>query len=83
MPTVSLDPERFSNTVAPASAWKAEGGVGTHRSSQISTPTTAPGSGSPSAVALKSRSIPNGTSAPPSRTVGGSVPSAGANRRGS
>ena len=40
LPTVSSLAERFAITVAPASAWKVEGGRALHRSSQISTPST-------------------------------------------
>ena len=39
LPIVSLLADRLSKIVAPAIAWKARGGIGTHRSSQISMPT--------------------------------------------
>ena len=38
----SLLAERLISTVAPARAWAELGGIGTHRSSQISTPMTSP-----------------------------------------
>ena len=37
LPTVTLDADRLISTVAPASAASDEGGIGVHRSSQIST----------------------------------------------
>ena len=55
--------DRLSSTVAPASAASELGGIGTQRSSQISTWTTRPGTSS----AANSRSGPNGTSSPPRR----------------
>ena len=58
-------PERFASTVAPASAASADGGTGTHMSSQISTCSTNPGRSS----ALNSRSGPIGTSTPATSTV--------------
>jgi hypothetical protein len=54
-------PERLRSTVAPASAASELGGTGTHRSSQISTCTTSPGT----SRARNSRSGPNGTVTPP------------------
>ena len=58
---VMLLAERFSSTVAPASAPSVLGGIGTQRSSQISAWTTRPGTSS----AANSRSGPNGASTPP------------------
>ena len=46
------------------------GGSGTHRSSQISTPTTRPGRSS----AGNSRSVPNGASRPATRMVSAVIP---------
>ena len=79
LPIVSLLAERLSRIVAPAIAWSELGGIGTQRSSQISTPTTnAPEAGIARGLdASNSRSMPNGTARPPSSISGGSVPSAG------
>jgi hypothetical protein len=43
LPITTFDAERFATTVAPANVAKDDGGVGTHRSSQISTCRTKPG----------------------------------------
>ena len=42
-PMVIGEPDRFAITVAPASAASADGGIGTHMSSQISTNRLRPG----------------------------------------
>ena len=41
-PYTSVLADRLTSTVAPLRAWKELGGIGTHRSSQISTPTISP-----------------------------------------
>jgi hypothetical protein len=64
-PTVIGLPERLASTVAPASAASADGGIGTHMSSQTSTCSTKPGT----SEAVKSRSGPIGTSVSPIRIV--------------
>ena len=56
------EPDRLASTVAPPSAAYELGGMGTHMSSQISTNSDSPGT----SVARKIRSLPNGTSTPPS-----------------
>jgi hypothetical protein len=56
-------PDRLANTVAPASAACALGGIGTNMSSQISTLSTKLGT----SVAANNKSGPNGTSASPIR----------------
>jgi hypothetical protein len=61
---VMLLAERFASTVAPASAAKVLGGIGTHTSSQISTCIRKPATFS----ASKIRSLPNGTRSPPNDT---------------
>ena len=72
----SLLADRLTSTVAPASAWLELGGMGTHRSSQISTPSVTP---SPSAA--KRRSTPNGTVAPRTSTSRLRAAAAAANQR--
>ncbi len=64
-------PDRFAMTVAPASAASAEGGSGIHMSSQISTPSTRPGTSS----AAKRRSVPKGAAIPPARMSPDGAPS--------
>ena len=60
-PTVIGLPDRFTSTVAPASAASELGGTGTHRSSQISTCTTRPG------TVRARRRAGRGRTAPPCR----------------
>ena len=77
LPTVIGEPERFTSTVAPASAAIAEGGTGTHMSSQISTNSFRPGTSS-------TVMMPCGVSAcssPPMRTVSPAASSPGAYQR--
>src|SRR5665647_2362881 len=59
--TVIGEPERFASTVAPASAACADGGTGTHMSSQTSTCSVSPST----SAASNSRRDPNGTTASP------------------
>jgi hypothetical protein len=63
LPITTLDAERFAITVAPASAANEDGGVGTHRSSQISTCRTKP----LNPERRNNRSVPNGAVCPASR----------------
>ncbi len=63
-------PEGLASTVAPASAAFIPGACGTQRSSQISTPTTRPGT----SCAAKSRSVPNGTGSPATVIVSPAIP---------
>src|SRR5712691_2226510 len=58
LPMVIFEAERFKRTVAPASAAWHEGGIGTHRSSQISTKKVQHASG----PARNINRSPNGTS---------------------
>src|SRR2546426_8354383 len=58
LPMVMLEAERFNKTVAPARAAWQEGGIGTHKSSQISTKKVQSASG----PARKNKRSPNGTS---------------------
>src|SRR4051812_44859400 len=65
LPITSLLALRLASTVAPATACRELGGIGIHRSSQISTPSTNPVySGE---VHSKRRSVPNGAVCPASR----------------
>jgi hypothetical protein len=70
-------PLRFNRTVAPASAAREDGGIGTHTSSHTSACTTRPGT----SRASKSRSGPNGASRAPTRMSCPHWSSPGANQR--
>ena len=69
MPTVSSLAERFAMTVAPASAWKVEGGRALHKSSHSSTPSTKLGIWRQ----RNSSDVPKGTCCPQTVTVCTSV----------
>ncbi len=69
-PTVIGLPEGLASTVAPARTASMPGARGTHRSSQISMPTTRPGT----SCASNRRSVPKGIACPPTVIVSPVIP---------
>ena len=76
---VTLEADRFTRTVAPASAARLDGGTGTHTSSQISACSTNAGT----LVAWNISRVPKGTTTPPMDTSVANACAAGWNCRAS
>jgi hypothetical protein len=82
LPTVTFEAERLTSTVAPASAAKDEGGIGTQTSSQISTAKVSGACARP-VCAANSSCAPKGTVWPHSVTSVASAWPPGLNWRAS
>ena len=79
LPTRSFEADGFRITVAPATACRELGGIGAHRSSQISTAIVTAGS----SRSWNSRSVPKGAACPASRTSPSRASRADENQRSS